>query len=101
MWHGIGRFSKTRETTPDGREGYQNIFLRRRFGVYLIDQPRRGNAGRSTVAGTIEPIPDEQQWFDTFRVGIWPDYFEGVQFSRDSGALNQYFQTILKTSGRN
>lgn len=49
MWHGIGQFSKTWETTPDGREGYQNIFLRRGFGVYLIDQPRRGNAGRSTL----------------------------------------------------
>src|SRR5437762_9683984 len=31
MWHGIGQFSKTWETTPDGREGFQNIFLRRRF----------------------------------------------------------------------
>ena len=51
MWHGIGQFSKTWETTPDGREGFQNIFLRRRFRVYLIDQPRRGNAGRSTIAG--------------------------------------------------
>ncbi len=26
MWHGIGQFSKTWETTPDGREGYQNYF---------------------------------------------------------------------------
>src|SRR5687767_3040994 len=26
MWHGGGQFSKTWETTPDGREGYQNIF---------------------------------------------------------------------------
>jgi len=51
MWHGLGQFSKTWETTPDGREGYQNIFLRRRFPVYVIDQPRRGDAGRSTVAG--------------------------------------------------
>ncbi len=31
MWHGIGQFSKTWETTPDGREGYQTIFLRRGF----------------------------------------------------------------------
>lgn len=29
MWHGFGQFSKTWETTADGREGYQNIFLRR------------------------------------------------------------------------
>ena len=46
--HGAGQFSKTWESTPDGREGFQNIFLRRGFGVYLVDQPRRGDAGRST-----------------------------------------------------
>ena len=49
MWHGIGQFSKTWETTPDGREGFQNIFLRRGFSVYVIYQPRRGRAGRSTL----------------------------------------------------
>jgi pimeloyl-ACP methyl ester carboxylesterase len=99
MWHGIGQFSKTWETTPDGREGYQNIFLRRRFPVYLIDQPRRGDAGRSTVESTITPTPDEQGWFDTFRVGIWPDYFDGVQFSHDSAALNQYFRAMTPSIG--
>src|SRR5215204_1457668 len=25
MWHGAGQFSKTWETTADGREGFQNI----------------------------------------------------------------------------
>jgi hypothetical protein len=99
MWHGIGQFSKTWETTPDGREGFQNIFLRRRFGVYLIDQPRRGDAGRSTVDATIAPIPDEQGWFGTFRIGIWPDYFEGVQFSSDSATLNQYFRAMTPNIG--
>lgn len=89
FWHGMGQFSKTWETTPDGREGYQNIFLRRRFGVYVIDQPRRGNAGRSTQPSALTPVPDEQRWFNFFRVGIWPNYFPGVQFSRDSEALNQ------------
>lgn len=99
MWHGIGQFSKTWETTPDGREGFQNIFLRRRFPVYLIDQPRRGNASRSTVAGTINPTPDEQGWFGTFRVGIWPKYFDGVQFARDSATLNQYFRQMVPNVG--
>jgi hypothetical protein len=99
MWHGIGQFSKTWETTPDGREGFQNIFLRRNFSVYLIDQPRRGNAGRGTVAGTIEPTPDEQGWFGTFRIGIWPDYFEGVQFSKDAETLNQYFRQMVPNVG--
>ena len=99
MWHGIGQFSKTWETTPDGREGYQNIFLRRNFSVYLIDQPRRGNAGRSTVSATINPIPDEQQMFDVFRGGIWPNYFEGVQLARDSATLNQYFRSMTPSIG--
>lgn len=99
LWHGIGQFSKTWETTPDGREGYQNIFLRRGFPVYVIDQPRRGRAGRSTLPTTITPTPDEQDWFGTFRLGIWPSYFPGVQFARDSATLNQYFRQITPDTG--
>lgn len=99
MWHGFGQFSKTWETTPDGREGYQNIFLRRRFGVYLIDQPRRGRAGRSTVEATLSPVPDEQLWFNVFRIGVWPDFFPGVQFSKDPEALNQYFRQMTPNIG--
>ena len=94
LWHGIGQFSKTWETTPDVREGYQNIFLRRGFPVYVIDQPRRGRAGRRTLPTTITPTPDEQDWFGTFRLGVWPNYFPGVQFARDSATLNQYFRQI-------
>jgi hypothetical protein len=99
MWHGAGQFSKSWETTSDGREGYQNIFLRRGFGVYLIDQPRRGNAGRSTVQAAITPTPDEQVWFDTFRIGVWPKYFPGVQLSRDPEALNQFFRSMTPNTG--
>jgi hypothetical protein len=99
FWHGFGQFSKTWETTPDGREGFQNIFLRRHFAVYLLDQPRRGGAGRSTVAGTISATPDEQRWFNQFRLGIWPDLFPGVQFSREPEALNQYFRSMIPDTG--
>lgn len=99
MWHGIGQFSKTWETTPDGREGFQNIFLRRKFPVYVMDQPRRGNAGRSTIAATIDPVADEQQWFNVFRVGIWPNYYKNVQFARDSATLNQYFRSMTPNIG--
>ena len=55
MWHGAGQFSKTWEITADGRDGFQNILLRRHFSTYLIDQPRRGGAGRSIVETTIKP----------------------------------------------
>lgn len=99
FWHGIGQFSKTWESTPDGREGFQNIFLRKGYGVYLLDQPRRGNAGRSTLATTIKPELDEQKWFNTFRVGVWPDYFPNVQFAKDPETLNQYFRQMTPDTG--
>ncbi|WP_222864076.1 alpha/beta hydrolase [Pigmentiphaga aceris] len=99
MWHGAGQFSKTWKTTANGREGFQNIFLRRHFGVYLIDQPRRGNAGRSMLEATIKPMPDEQFWFNQFRVGVWPDYFDGVQFDRKPETLNQYFRAMTPNTG--
>lgn len=99
MWHGAGQFSKTWETTPDGREGFQDIFLRRGFATYLIDQPRRGDAGRSMLETTIKPTPDEQMWFNQFRLGVWPDYFDGVQFARDPETLNQYFRSMTPNTG--
>jgi Alpha/beta hydrolase family len=99
MWHGAGQFSKTWETTPDGREGFQNIFLRRGFTTYVIDQPRRGDAGRSMVEGIVKPTPDEQLWFNQFRVGIWPNYFDDVQFARDPETLNQYFRSMTPNTG--
>lgn len=97
--HGVGQFSKTWETTPDGREGVQNIFLHKGFSVYLVNQPRRGNAARSTETATIAPAFDEELWFNRFRIGIWPEYFDGVQFSHDKEALNQYFRQMTPTLG--
>ncbi|VVM38812.1 hypothetical protein PS663_00163 [Pseudomonas fluorescens] len=99
MWHGAGQFSKTWETTADGREGFQNIFLRRHFGVYLIDQPRRGDAGRSMVETTIKPVPDEQLWFNQFRIGLWPRYFNGVQVAQDAQTREQFFRAMTPNIG--
>lgn len=99
FWHGHGQSAKTWETTPDGREGYQNIFLRRRFPVYLIDQPRRGRAARSTQPTNITASPDEQLWFGIFRLGAWPDFYPGVQFSKDSAALNQFYRQMVPNTG--
>jgi hypothetical protein len=99
FWHGHGQSGKTWETTPDGREGFQNIFLRKRYGVYLIDQPRRGRAARGTEPTTIAATPDEQLWFGIFRLGAWPNFYEGVQFSKDPVALNQFFRQMVPNTG--
>jgi len=99
FWHGHGQSAKTWETTPDGREGFQTIFLRRRFPVYLIDQPRRGRAAKSTQPLNLPATPDEQMWFGVFRLGVWPTLYPGVQFSPDSSALNQFFRQSVPNTG--
>ena len=99
FWHGHGQSAKTWETTPDGREGFQTIFLRRGHPVYLLDQPRRGRAARSTQPVTIPATPDEQLWFGIFRLGVWPNLYPGVQFPRDSGALDQFFRQAVPNTG--
>jgi hypothetical protein len=99
MWHGHGQSAKTWETTPDGREGFQTIFLRRRFPVYLVDQPRRGRASRSTVPVNLTAAPDEQLWYGIFRIGVWPEFFPGVQFSREKEALDQFFRQMVPNTG--
>jgi len=97
--HGGGQSSKSWQTTPDGREGFQNIFLRRGFAVYLVDQPRRGQAGLSTEPIALAPKADDQRVFDTFRLGVWPDFFPGVQFPRDEQSLDQYFRQMTADTG--
>lgn len=97
--HGAGQSKKTWETTADGREGFQNIFLRRGYGVYLLDQPRRGEAGKSTVAAEVKPITDEQFWFTQFRIGNYPDYFPGVQFPKDTASLVQFYRQMTPNTG--
>jgi hypothetical protein len=99
FWHGHGQSARTWETTPDGREGFQNLFLRRRFPIYLIDQPRRGRAARGTQPIAITAAPDDQLWFGIFRLGVWPDLYPGVQFSRDPEALNQFFRQMIPNTG--
>ena len=97
--HGAGQSAKTWESTPDGREGFSTLFLRRDFGVYLIDQPRRGRAGRSTVDETIKATADDQFWFENFRMGIWPKLYDGSQFPQSAEALDQFFRQITPNTG--
>ncbi|MDR2443037.1 MAG: alpha/beta fold hydrolase [Deltaproteobacteria bacterium] len=97
--HGAGQSSRTWQTTPDGREGFQNIFLRRGYSVYLIDQPRRGQAGLSSIPGSISAAPSDQLFYSFFRIGNWPDYYPGVQFPKDAASLEQYFRQSTPNTG--
>jgi hypothetical protein len=99
LWHGAYQSARSWETTSDGREGFQTLFLRRGFPVYVIDQPRRGRAGNSTVAASVEPTPYDQLFFDQFRFGRWPDYFPGVQVDQQPETLNQFFRSVTPNTG--
>ncbi|MGO4377010.1 alpha/beta hydrolase [Pseudoduganella sp. RAF53_2] len=99
MLHGAFQSARSWETTSDGREGFQTLFLRRGFPVYLVDQPRRGRAGNSTVAASVAPTPNDQLFFDQFRIGKWPTYFENVQFDHTPETLNQFFRSVTPSTG--
>ena len=97
--HGYGQSARSWQTTADGREGFQNIFLRKGYPVYLVDQPRRGQAGRSSVAAQIPATPDDQFWYAQFRIGEYPALNEGVAFPRDKAALEAFFRAITPDTG--
>lgn len=99
FWHGWWVDSSCWDTTPDGREGFRTLFLRRGFSVYLLDQSRRGSAGKTTTAAAIPTEPNEQWFFNQFRLGLWPDLYEGGQFSDDPAALEQFFRAMVPDTG--
>jgi hypothetical protein len=75
------------------------VFLERSFPVYLLDQPRRGSAGKTTTAAEIKTEPNEQWFFNQFRLGLWPDLYEGGQFASDPAALEQFFRAMVPDTG--
>ncbi len=101
--HGYGQSRMGWMTTPDGREGWSNMFLKMGHSVFLIDQPRRGEAGQTSVAGTISTEPSDQTWYTQFRIGTYLDnaftYNEGSQFPQGEDVLNQFFRQMTPDTG--
>ncbi len=97
--HGYGQSKRTWQTTADGREGFANLFLRKGYGIYLVDQPGRGDAGQTTEPLEISAIPDDQTWFTQFRIGLYPNFYDGVQFPKDSKSLEQFFRMMTPNTG--
>lgn len=101
--HGYGQSRMGWMTTPDGREGWSDMFLRKGHSVWLIDQPRRGEAGQSSVAGTMTEEPSDQTWYTQFRIGTYLDdaftYNEGSQFPEGEEALDQFFRQMTPDTG--
>lgn len=101
--HGYGQSRMGWMTTPDGREGWSDMFLKKGHSVFLIDQPRRGEAGQTSVAGTISAEPSDQTWYTQFRIGTFRDgaftYNENSQFPQGEEALDQFFRQMTPDTG--
>jgi hypothetical protein len=106
MVHGGGQTGKTWEDF-ENREGYQSIFLRRGWSVYIPDFMTRGKAGFTSFTGPLGQLLGEQIGPDStifygfktnflaFRLGpSWPEggdpeYYPNTQFPRTPYALRQ------------
>ncbi|MEN3930036.1 alpha/beta fold hydrolase [Microvirga sp. W0021] len=107
MWHGIGQSGRNWETTPDGREGFMGILARKDWPVYIIDQPRRGRAGRTIdklKESNVPTVNMETSVWDAFRNGIWvPNQpailFPNVQFPSDAASIDQFFRQQTPDTG--
>ena len=88
MLHGAGQTGATWESTPDGREGFQSLFLRMGHPVYTVDLPHAGRAGSPEIGpgGGLAHPPSrggERMNFVLSRLGPVPfEYFPNSQFPR-------------------
>jgi len=90
MWHSAAATAWLNRW--DGGEGYQSIFLRRGYPVYIWDGPRVGRANWGCAPQAYEPrVGQDQGNFVSWRFGVqYPNWFEGVQFpTKDPEAWNQ------------
>jgi pimeloyl-ACP methyl ester carboxylesterase len=110
--HGGGGTGRVWETTPDGREGYQTLFLRRGFAVYIVDFPRRGRAGYPSFNGPFGEVDGTavvanktnragvQYAWSRWRLGPkYPDVFPVQQFPMKG--LDQFMQHLVPTVSDN
>jgi pimeloyl-ACP methyl ester carboxylesterase len=96
--HGCCLTGKTWETTPDGRMGWDEYFVRKGHGVYVIDQASRGRSAANASAinrtkvgkAPVDQLPPvyavshEEAW-TIFRFGPeYPKTFAGLQFPIDA-----------------
>ncbi len=119
--HGYRQSRMCWMTTPDGREGFSTLFLKNGHSAFLVDQPRRGEAG---ATGTISDDtefdmwygelgedeekpetatkyqPGDQAWYTYFRIGKTPEETNPKsQFPEGEEALNQFLRQATPNTG--
>ncbi len=79
LWHGGGLSGVTYETTPDGREGWLNYFLKQGWTVYNSDAMERGRSGWAMYPDIFKTDPvflTKEGPFERFRIGAGPGSYD-------------------------
>ncbi|MDO5133555.1 MAG: alpha/beta fold hydrolase [Eubacteriales bacterium] len=107
--HGHGQSRVCWQFTPDGREGWSDLFLKMGHAAFLVDQPRRGAAGAATelpqgamdvFEGTNKYKAGDQAMYTHFRIGrVPPERYEGSQFPEGEQVLDQFFREMTPNTG--
>jgi hypothetical protein len=84
MVHGATLTGKSWETTPDGRMGWDEYFVRKRHPVYVPDQVGRGRSGFNqavfnNVRAGKAAIADQPAMFRFSDEGVWPNFRFGLK----------------------
>jgi pimeloyl-ACP methyl ester carboxylesterase len=83
MVHGATLTGKSWETTPDGRMGWDEYFVRKGYPVYVPDQVGRGRSGfnqaifNNVRAGSAPPA-NQPVWLRFSDEGVWPNFRFGL-----------------------
>src|SRR4051794_10229310 len=84
MVHGATLTGKSWETTPDGRMGWDEYFVRKGHPVYVPDQVGRGRSGfnqavfNNVRAGSTPPA-NQPAWLRFSDEGAWPNFRFGLK----------------------
>lgn len=108
--HGGAQTKRTWETTPDGREGFQTLFLRKGYSTYILDQPRIGEAGLALQADSgknpyaANPMYADHTMYMLCRIGTFQDGkpvpYGDTAFPTDLESLNQFQRTWTPYTGQ-
>lgn len=86
MIHGAGLSGKSYDTTPDGRMGWYEYFVRQAHPTYVVDQVGRARSGFNQAmlnrfgAGEVPKENFPKPWRFGDRIGVWKNFRFGPQF---------------------
>ncbi len=93
LWHGGGMTGVTYETTPDGRPGWLNYFIRKGWDVYNSDAVERGRSGWAMYPDIFKGEPvfltTANPW-ERFRIGSGAGSYNADPAKRLAPASSQF-----------